>query len=102
MTAIFGSKKSRYTCPECGSDDTELVSLGAEGGFSSSEKYWTCCRAPREGADSSLWCAISAATVRQSSFNSKNSGSGADSVSPGCRGGQTDGVKDKGPFPQHA
>lgn len=31
MTAIFGSKKSRYTCPECGSDDTELVSLGAEG-----------------------------------------------------------------------
>ena len=33
MTAIFGGKKSRFTCPECGSDDTELVSLGAEGRF---------------------------------------------------------------------
>ena len=31
MTAIFGSKKSSYRCPECGSYDTELKMLGAEG-----------------------------------------------------------------------
>ena len=31
MTAIFRSKKSSYRCPECGSYDTELKRLGAEG-----------------------------------------------------------------------
>ena len=31
MTAIFGSKKSSYRCPECGSYDTELKRLGAVG-----------------------------------------------------------------------
>ena len=30
MTPIFDSKNSGYKYPECGSDDTELKSLGAE------------------------------------------------------------------------
>lgn len=33
MASVFGNKKSRYTCPECGSDDTEHVSLGSAGRF---------------------------------------------------------------------
>ncbi len=31
MVSIFSSKNSGYRCPECGSEDTELVRSGAEG-----------------------------------------------------------------------
>jgi translation initiation factor 2 beta subunit (eIF-2beta)/eIF-5 len=59
MTAILDRKKSSYRCPECGSYDTELKRLGAEGRMEIFDKILDLlpgCGSPLRGGQYTLVC----------------------------------------------